>query len=201
MDAMAPSRSMRAVVVAALLLAQPVAADDDPPPAASRYFLGIGAGLLAGREPKVELVETLSFGVPIGAQYQIVAHLEHAGTRVDDMPTYRDRSAVLAGIRSTPFRPSFRERTPPRLPWRFIDASSLYVTVLVGAESRETITYEMAERHTAKAWGPLVGFGFGLIPLQGNDWGFGFDFTGRLARHDGDNDFGYGYTLFICLMK
>jgi hypothetical protein len=200
MDAMAPSRSMRAVVVAALLVAQAVAADDDPPPAASRYFLGLGVGLLAGREPTTELVEALSFGVPIRAQHQIVATLEQADTRIDDMPTYRDRSAVLAGIRTTPFR-SFRDRAPRRLPWRFVDASSLYATVLVGAESHETITYEMAERHTASTWGPLVGFSIGFIPLQGNDWGIGFDFSGRLARHDDDNDFGYGYTIVVYLMK
>lgn len=191
-----------ACCLALLAGAQRAGADpDDVPAAGSRYFLGIGLGLASGRDSDaVELVKSLPFGVPYGKSQQIVASVEFAEARVDDVPTYRDHDAVLVGLRTTPW-PANRERTPRHTPSRYVDFTALHVTLLVGRETCSTTTYEMAERHVTSTSAPVFGFGAGYTPFQGADWAFGVEVTGRLAHYDDHNEVAYGYVLVAYLMK
>jgi hypothetical protein len=179
------------------------AEDDDPPSLGSRYFLGLRLGI-ASRDPettrRMETWSAVSFGIPVGHARQLVIGHEWSEERIDDTPAYFDRSATFLGLRVTPWSPK-RHAAPSPAPSPYIDIRALQLTMLAGKETCTSITYEMGERYESADHGLVFGVDAGYIPFQGADWGFGMEFTGRIARHEDGNEVAFGYGVVAYIMK
>lgn len=189
-------------LVALLLLGGVAHADPIPEPTHARFFFGLGISPIGGRAADgrhvIEREIALVAGQPVARTLTIVEILESALVSVSDEEprVVRDYGALLVGVRWTPFR-SRRMAAPRFYLAPFVDGAAIGFSALGGVESRSVDI----QQRTSEDFAPTAGLAISFMPAQGEDYAFGLEVRGRVARYDDDNEYSYTFQAVVHLMK